>query len=723
MATPQLKQKKRLMELTTPLAPDAVVINGFSGSESISGIYCFKLDLLASEGPELVDVMGLLGKPVGVSLQTDDTPRHFHGIVSRIATGAREKGFWHYRAEVVPWLWLLTQRAGCRIFQDLTIPDIIKKVLGEYKRDFSDVVSFDEATTAGNHISLDYCVQYRETDFNFVSRLMEQEGIFYFFQHEKNSHKLIFTDNDQLLTRIPGKSTILFQPDQGYAEREGVITHWERQYEVRTGKYTLRAHHFELPSKSLEENEGNGFLEVYDYPGEYASRFNKPEMRLDKMSSEGEKLTKIRLQEEHLPAVVFQGSSNCRTLLPAHIFNMDGRNLSNFVLSAKDNVTMAMINEFILTSVSFSVAQSPDYISDQESGAPYRNSFTCVRTRDAGAGGAAIRPRRLTAKPVVPGPQTAVVTVPKGEESWLDKYGRVHVQFHWDREGKNDANSSCWVRVAQTWAGASWGAHFWPRKGHEVVIDFIEGDPDQPLVTGSVYNADNMPPYKLPDNYTRSGIITRSSKNGASKNFNEIRFEDKTGSEQLFVNAERDMDQRVEHDMREFVGANQHLIVGATQIQTIGGEKHEHVKKDHLEKIDGDASRTVKGDHMEKIGGACSITVVGDQKEKIGGKLSVQVPNHHEKVGQSYALEAGQEIHLKSGMKIIIESGLQVSLKGPGGFVDIGPTGVTIQGTMVLINSGGSAGSGGGASPSDPKDPKDPKDPQTADDGSKGGAL
>ena len=212
------------MQLTTPLGPDAVVINGLSGSESISGIYCFKVD--------------------------------FHGIVNRIATGPRSKGFWHYTAEVVPWLWLLTQRAGCRIFQNLTVPDIVKKIFSEYKADYSDVVSFDDATTAGSHLSLDYCVQYRETDFNFVSRLMEQEGIYYYFQHAAKSHQLVFTDNDSLLQPISGKSTILYEADQGYGEREDVITRWERQYEIRSGKYSLRAHHFELPAKNLEMNEG-----------------------------------------------------------------------------------------------------------------------------------------------------------------------------------------------------------------------------------------------------------------------------------------------------------------------------------------------------------------------------------------------------------------------------------------------------------------------------------
>lgn len=719
MATPTLKQKGRLLEVKTqlkgPYSPDALVINGLSGSEAVSGLFSFRMELLAEALPE-VDVLELKGTSISVSLQANDSVRYFSGIIRRISRGRGERGdrgrgFRRYDAEVVPWMWLLTQRSGCRIFQDLTVPEIIKKILDEYKGAFSNVVKYIDNTTASRHLPLDYCVQYRETDFNFVSRLMEHEGIFYYFEHSDNEHELIFTDEQSNLTSVAGKSTILLEVDKGYGEREDVITDWEHAWTVRPTKYVMRDHHFELPADPLEVVEGKDFLEMYDYPGEYTARFNKPGDRLDKVKQEGDKLVRVRFEEENQDGYNYSGSSTCRNFCPGHTFTTD----NPYDTLSKDS--------FVLLSVNFSIEQTPDYISGkQNSGAPYRNSFTCVPFTP-GNYGYIIRPHRLTPKPIVPGPQTATVTVKQGEESWLDKFGRVRVQFHWDREGKSDEKSSCWVRIAQPWAGAGWGAHFWPRIGQEVVVEFLEGDPDRPIVTGSVYNPANMPPYTLPDNYTRSGIITRSSKNGASKNFNELRFEDKKGSEQLFMNAERDMDQRVEHDMRELVGCNQHLIVGDSQFQAIGGEKHEHVKKDHLEKIDGDASRTVQGNHMEKVSGDCSLTIAGDQKEKIGGKLSVQVANHHEKVNQNYALEAVQEIHLKSGMKIIIESGLQLSLKGPGGFVDIGPAGVTIQGMMVLINSGGSAGSGSGASPSDPADPKELKGPQTADDGSKGGAL
>lgn len=717
MATPQIKQKDRLLELTTTLAPDALVINGLAGSEALSSLFCYKMELLSSSISES-DAINLRGTPFSVSMRTIQGVRYFHGIVRQMValrgnfTGGTRFG--HFHAEVVPWLWLLTRRAGCRVFQNLTVPEILGKIFDEYKGAFSNVVNYQDKTTPGKHIPLDYCVQYRETDFNFVSRLMEQEGIFYFFEHDAQGHKLVYTDTTTLLPHIQGKNEVLFAPEQGYGDREDVITQWERQWGVHPSKYTMRDHHFELPDNSLEVTDQEGddhFLEIYDYPGEFTARFNEQKKRLDKVKAEGDKLIAIRFDEERLTGYGYGGSSTCRNFCVGHYFR------------AKDWADpTGGTGDVLLLSLNFSSAQSPDYISDgQASKSPYHNSFTCFRMDPAVS--LHFRTRRLTPKPIIAGPQTATVAVKKGEESHLDSYGRVRVQFHWDREGNNDENSACWVRVAQPWAGAGWGAHFWPRVGQEVVVEFLEGDPDRPIITGSVYNPANMPPYKLPDNYTRSGIMTRSSKNGASKNFNELRFEDKTGSEQLFMNAERDMDQRVEHDMREFVGCNQHLIVGASQFQAIGGEKHEHVKKDHIEKIDGDTSRTVVGEHMEKVSKDFSLTVGADLKESITGKISVQAADRHEKIKQSYALEGGQEIHLKSNMNVVVEAGVQLTLKVGGNFVSISPTGVTIQGTMVLINSGGAAGSGGGSSPSDPKAPKDVKGPQTADDGSKGGAL
>jgi len=691
MAATEIMQELRLLELKTPLAANTLVINGLAGAEVISDCFHFTLDLLAERDAK-IKPKDLLGKAVSVSMLDSDNgeeKRYFHGIVNHFSQGSRDERFQHYSVEVVPWLWFLKLKTDSKIFQDKTVVEIIKAIFDHLKSSFPDVSYRDE--TMGSHIPLDYCVQYRESDFNFVSRLMEHGGIFYFFEHSSDQHTLVLADSNSSIKTIPGTSTVLYH-EGGFGEREGIIGCWEEQIEVRSGKYTFRDHHFQLPTKSLEVTEQAKdsslprSLEVYDYPGRYALRFKNPDQRLGEVEKEGEKLVRIRMEEEELPAHIFVGESNRRNLLSGHKFAL-----------AKH---FSADGQYSIISLEHSVRQHPDYISGQSvPGNPYENKFVCVATDTP------IRPIQVTQKPVIPGPQTATVAVKSGEESWLDKFGRVRVQFHWERKGKNSETSACWVRVAQPWAGASWGAHFWPRVGQEVVVEFMEGDPDRPIITGSVYNAANMPPYTLPENYTRSGIITRSSKGGGSKNFNELRFEDKTGQEQIFINAEKDMDHRVEHDHRVFIGANQHLIVKANQTELIEGNKDEHVKGAHVEKIDANASRDVGGDH----------------KEKIAGKMSVQVGGaQHQTVGSVYTLQAGDEIHLQAGSKIVIEGGMEVSIKGAGGFVDIGPSGVTIQGSLVTINSGGSAGSGTSASPDTPDSPKDP---DVADDGSKGTKL
>ncbi len=284
------------------------------------------------------------------------------------------------------------------------------------------------------------------------------------------------------------------------------------------------------------------------------------------------------------------------------------------------------------------------------------------------------RPPSLTTKPVVQGPQTAIVVGKSGEEIWTDKYGRVKIQFHWDRYGKADETSSCWVRVAQVWAGKGWGGMMIPRIGQEVIVDFLEGDPDQPIITGRVYNEDCLPPYTLPGEATKSALKTCSSKGGGG--FNEIRFEDKKGSEQLFVHAEKNQDVRVKEDAVEWIGKDRHLIVKSNQLEEVGGDKH----------------LTVKGDQNEKVSGTVSLKADMDLQQKVGMKCG---------------LDAGMEIHLKAGMNVIIEAGMSITLKAGGGFIVVGPAGVTISGTPVLINSGGAAGSGSGCSPDAPTSPKE----------------
>jgi type VI secretion system secreted protein VgrG len=547
----------------------------------------------------------------------------------------------------VPWLWFLTRTADCRIFQNMTVPDIIMKIFTDLE--FSDFKNLLQ----GNFEPREYCVQYRETDFNFVARLMEQYGIFYFFMHEKDKHTLVLANSPSAHQSCPGQAKARVEYSAGVMEEEDVITHWHIEQELRPGGYALTDYNFETPSTSLAVNVastvnvgGNGKYEIYDYPGEYLKK------------AQGESLVKLRMEEEEVPHMVLSGASTCRAFTSGYRFDL------------LEHYRQDMNKSYVLTEVQHVASAGESYATEVDSGAgeSYSNHFTCIPHR------VLYRPPRITPRPVVQGPQTAVVVGKVGEEIWTDKYGRVKVQFHWDREGKANENSSCWIRVSQNWAGKRWGAMFIPRIGQEVIVDFLEGDPDQPIITGRVYNAEEMPPYELPTEQTKSTIKTLSSKGGGG--FNEVRFEDKKGEEQLFIHAEKNLDNRVKNDSLEWVGQDRHLII----------------KGDQLERVEGDKHLTISGDHNEKIDGTVSLKAGMDMQEKVGMK---------------YALDAGMEIHLKAGMNLVIESGMTITLKAGGGFIVVGPTGVTISGMPILINSGGAAGSGSGSSPEAPKDPKE----------------
>jgi type VI secretion system secreted protein VgrG len=669
-------QDNRFISVETPLGKDALLLLRIEGQEYISRPFRFVMDLL-SENPNLA-LDKLVGQRVSFSLVLPNgSKRNWNGFVSRFSQTGKDERFTIYQMEVVPWLWFLTRRADCRIFQNMTIPDIVTKIFKD--RGFND---FKNALQ-GDFEQREYCVQYRETDFNFVSRLMEQYGICYFFEHEKDKHTLVMANSPGAHKPCPVQNKARMDFNAGaYLKDEDVVIAWQIGQEFRPGKYALTDYNFETPSTTLLANEetifkfgGNDKFEIFDYPGEYTKK------------ATGETITKIRMQEEEAVHLVASGRSNCRTFASGYRFDLSGHSRSEF------NKT------YLLTEIHHTASVGGDYAGVSHTSESYINQFLCIPYS------VPFRPARLTPKPFVQGPQTAVVVGKSGEEIWTDKYGRVKVQFFWDREGKKDEKSSCWVRVSQPWAGKNWGSINIPRIGQEVIVDFLEGDPDRPLITGRVYNDEQMPPYQLADNQTRTTFMTRSTKGGGSSNYNELRFEDMKGSEQIFMNAEKDMDLRVEHDSREFVGNDRSLIVQNDQKEKVGGEQDIQIAKDQNEKVGGDAS----------------LNVTGNQNVQVGQTMSLQVgQNLQEKSGQNYAHEAGMEIHLKAGMNVVIEAGLELTIMASGNFINIGPAGVAISGTLVLINSGGAAGSG---SPSSPTSPKAPQDPDTADDGSKGGKM
>ncbi|MGH7934838.1 MAG: type VI secretion system Vgr family protein [Candidatus Binataceae bacterium] len=653
-------QQDRLIEIETPLGQDVLLLQEFSGIEGVSRLFSFKLVML-SENPS-ISFSEIVGKQVTITLKTPGggESRYINGYVSRFTQAGNDPRFTYYHAEVVPWLWFLTRIADCRIFQNKTIPDIIVQVF--QSRGFSD---FSDKTQ-GSYPQRDYCVQYRETDFNFVSRLMEQYGIHYFFQHADGRHTLVMADSSTAHQPCPSQSTAKWYEtagEGGLPEDEDVVTGFEIQQELRAGKYALQDYNFETPSTSLLANANstvqagnNSQYEIYDYPGDYET------------TSEGNNIVGLRIEEEEAVNMVATGVGTCRSFIPGYTFTL------------AEHYRQDLNQSYLLTEAEHAATVGDGYTSGNMGAAAYSNKFICI------PGSTTLRPMRTTPRPRVQGPQTAVVVGPAGQEVYVDKYGRVKVQFFWDRQGQHDDKSSCWIRVSQPWAGKTWGGITIPRIGQEVVVDFLEGDPDRPIITGRVYNAEQMPPYKLPDDQTRSTLKSRSSTQGGSDNYNEIRFEDKKGSEQLFVRAEMDMDERVKQDLREFVGGKRSLMVQGDQLEQVQGAKH----------------AKVTGEYRHEVGGNLSLNVIG---------------NRDEKVGMNYAVKSGEIIHLNAGMTVVIEAGMTLTLKAGSGFVTIGPEGVAIQGAMVMINSGGAAGSAPDASP------QAPEQPDTADDGTKGTKL
>jgi type VI secretion system secreted protein VgrG len=758
-------QNDRLITIETPLGKDKLLVKSISGSEGVSQLFHFQLELLSVDASIQADA--IVGKSVTIGLQLSDGKyRYFNGLVNRFGQGEKDNRFSHYQAQVIPWFWLLTRTADCRIFQKKTVPDIITKIFGEYGfKDFRFVLS-------GKYTEWDYCVQYRETDFNFISRLMETEGIFYFFEHSDKKHVLVLADEPgKFQTCAQAKARYL--PEGGYAEREDTMSSWVMTREMRPGAYTYRDYHFQKPDTYFQVNKpttcaigGNSKYEIYDYPGEYALRFNEPEKRLDKINPEGEKLVKLRMEEEDVQHRTFHGASFCRAFDAGYQFELTNH--------------AALNGKYAIIGLQFNAVQSPDYYSQSTTGHAYHNHITCIPAQ------LQFRPPRLTPKPIVQGLQSAVVVGAKGKEIDVDKFGRIKVQFPWDREGKKDENSSCWLRVAQFWAGKRWGASHWPRIGQEVLVSFLEGDPDHPIVVGSVYNEEQMPPYlgdgldpKHKHDPNLSGIKSNSTLGG--KGFNEFRFDDTSGKEQIFIHAQHNMDQRILHDSMERVINNRHLIVGwektddsllgeAEQAADVGGtqkggdqrelvyqDKHLHIMRHQVEQIEGnhqflvgkgdaddggnmdvsvekDKKETIGGnsnihvtkDRKEKVDQNESITIGKDRSEKVGGNQSLQVAsNQAEKVGQNHSLDAGQQIYLKAGQTLILEAGSQLSLKVGGNFINIDSSGVSIKGSQVMINSGGAAGSGSAGSPKDPDAPDDAKDanptkPTQADDSKSG---
>jgi type VI secretion system secreted protein VgrG len=633
-----LTQAERRIAISTPLGKDVLLLRGFTGSEAISHLFHFDLDLISEN--DSIKFQDVVGKNVTVRIyDAAGAERHWNGFVSRFSQGAQDRRATAYRAQMVPWMWFLTRTADCRIFQNLKVPDIIQKIFKDLG--FSDF----ELRLYGSYTPRDYCVQYRETDFNFVSRLMEEEGICYYFEHQDGKHMLVLADDSAAYKPCPNQKTARYDFRGGSVVYEDVVTELQYQEEFRTGKWAQTDYNFETPSTSLAVSvNGKNSYEIYEYPGEYGVR------------PAGERLAKIRLEEHTVPATVFQGTSGCRYFTPGFQFTL------------QDHYRTDLNQAYLLTAIRHMATEGGSYQAGVGTGEEmtYRNSFECVPFSTP------YRPARVTPQPFVQGCQTAVVVGPAGEEIYTDKYGRVKVQFHWDREGKKNENSSCWVRVSHPWAGQGWGAISIPRIGQEVIVDFLEGDPDQPIITGRIYNAEQMPPFGLPGKAVVSGVKSNSTKGGGG--YNEISLDDTKGTELINIHAQYDQQKKVEHDERVNVGNDRTESVGHDEKITIGNDRTESVGENETIKIGANRSETVGSNETIGIG--------SNRTETVGSNETVTIS-----LTRTHSIGINDMLNVGAAQEVTV-GGLQAVTVGATRALTVGTSQTASFGTSLTENVG-----------------------------------
>jgi type VI secretion system secreted protein VgrG len=608
----------------------------FNGREAISQPFEFELELV-SERPDL-DLESLLHQ--AAFLAFDQAGHGIHGQIYRVAQGESGKRLTRYHVTLRPQLAYLAHRSNQRIFQHLTVEKIISQVLQEHGIQ-ANAYQFQLGSI---YPEREYCVQYDESDLHFVQRLCEEEGIHYHFQHSEQGHVLVFGDDQ---TPFPKLAPTAYQQDSGLVADKPVIKRFGVRVETRSSRVTRRDYDFEKPKLLMEADAKSAFkpdLEDYDYPGRFVDR------------ERGKHLSQRILERHRQDFELAQGDGDQPLLVSGHF------------LALTEHPRASWNDLWLLTEIHHegkqpqvleeSVASHTEVSDGFQQG--YRNRFTATPWT------VLYRPPLNHPKPRILGSQSAVVTGPAGEEIHCDEYGRIKVQFFWDREGQADDKTSCWLRVSSSWAGDRYGGIAIPRVGMEVLVTFLEGDPDQPLVTGCLYHAEHVVPYALPASKTRSLFKTLSSPGGGG--YNELRIEDKKGAEQIYIHAERDWDENIEHDQKI----------------RIGNERHDSVEANSYSEFKAEEHRTTHADRKSEIKANDHLTVGNNQ---------------HIKIGTGQFINAGQEIHLSSGQKVVLEAGSELTFKAAGSFIKLDASGITMVGPIIKFNSGGAPGSGSGAAP------------------------
>jgi type VI secretion system secreted protein VgrG len=602
-------EAERHVELHCPLGPDILLVRRFSGQEQLGRCFEYTLTLFSTD--DNVEMESLLGQHASVRVRIAGQERFFDGIVCDFSHIGRQHRYALYRMTLRPWFWLLSRNQDCRVFQNESTVDILRKIFNE--RGFNDV----EESLLSTYKPREYCVQYRESELDFISRLMEHEGIYYYFRHEKLKHTLVLADSSSAHQPAPGFETVHYGKLEDDKGLPGAFYGWSTTKRVRAGQVALNDYDFEKPQADLlvgnsePKDHSHAEAEYFDYPGRYT------------LVDAGQDLARVRMQQLAMPHELAEGETEATGLFTGALFKL------------ADHPRSDQNREYLTVGASYAIDSGGFESGDMGGPLIFTSRLTALSSK------VPFRPERTTHTPIVTGAQTAVVVGPSGQEIWTDEYGRVKVQFHWDRDGKKDENSSCWVRVAQSWAGSNWGAIFIPRIGHEVVVEFLEGDPDQPLIIGSVYNKRNKPPYKLPKQQTQSGIKTQSTKDAERSEYNELRFEDEKGNEEVFIQAQKNLTTNVKNDSSTTIGNN-----------------HDHTVKKAM---------TVNVDE-----GAYKTTVSKDE-------MTIDVPVN------LYRVKA-QEILLESNGFTVHMDATGIALKCGGSEVLMTPALLTVNGTIIKMN-------------------------------------
>ena len=711
---PSPSQSLRYLQVETSLGTDALILTQASGDERLGALFEIGLEFTRQSGDLNPD--DLLGTSATLAIHNAAVTRkgsvshtrYFNGYFSRLAfAGYGAEGQARFHATLVPWLWFLTRTADCRIFQQKSVPDILEEVFRDagfsaFKKDLR-----------GSYEPREFCVQYRETDFNFVSRLMESEGIYYHFEHDQGSHKLILCDDMVCHKPDPKHETLKFIGAAEARDLKGIITEWKFSKQVKPGKFAHNDFNFNTPApdpnlrllarSSAPVAQKPQPFEIYENPGGYGT------------IGEGNRYARLRMEELLADRETAQASTDLIGIKAGCKFQLQNHPIAD------------QNRDYLITAVHWSAAEG-GYGSGSASGEFFACDFTCIPAA------ATFRPARATPLPKIDGPQTATVCGPSGQEVYVDKHSRVKVQFHWDRYGKSDAGSSCWIRVSQPWAGGSFGGMAIPRIGHEVIVEFIEADPDRPIITGRVYNGRNMPYASnagrdgKPGNTTPAGIPQasmmtsfKSNSLGGSGGHNEITMNDDGGKETLFFKAQKDEIHNVGHNREDSVGNNEtrkvgnnrSRQVGANETVTVGTNRSVSVGANHTETIAANQVVTIGSNQVVTVGSAVAltigavyqITVGGAMNETVGGAKATEVGAAHiETVGSHRTLTSGAKITLTAadeielstgGAKIVLKksgrieiTGTHVSMQSGAGIVEIDAGGIIdIKGPMVKINT------------------------------------